>query len=63
MRNGDVHKLMEDGIRKSNVFLCCLSTEYAKSANCKAELKFAGKIQFYFHLAGHKVIHTHCEEL
>jgi len=40
----DLVKSMTQGIEKSTVVVCCVDSEYAKSANCMLELRHAHKV-------------------
>jgi hypothetical protein len=41
MVNGSVNKLMQQGIDQSELFVCCATTNYCASHNCKRELEYA----------------------
>jgi hypothetical protein len=41
MIHGNVSDLMQKDIDESEVFMCCATTQYCASVNCKRELKYA----------------------
>ena len=41
MANGNISDLMRNGIKNSDLFLCCLTDNYLKSENCMRELRLA----------------------
>jgi hypothetical protein len=45
MKNGFVHEVMSDGVHNSEIFICCLTDEYAKTENCMKELRLAGGLE------------------
>jgi hypothetical protein len=41
MQGGNLHNEIVDGLRNSDVFICCISEKYPESKNCENEISYA----------------------
>ena len=56
MPNGSINDLISDGVKYSDLFLCCLTENYPKRVNCQQELNLA-------HSLGKKILAVFCDNL